>query len=87
MATALCPDCGQKIIIGPKPRRGQRVSCQHCDVDLEIVSTSPLELDWPEFDADDDFEVDDWDDDEFDDDDFEEWDDDDDVPEQDDDDY
>jgi lysine biosynthesis protein LysW len=87
MATALCPDCGQKIIIGPKPRRGQRVSCPHCDVDLEIVSTSPLELDWPEFDADDDFEVDDWDDDEFDDDDFEEWDDDDDVPEQDDDDY
>lgn len=76
MATALCPDCGQKIVIGPKPKRGQWVSCPHCNADLEIASVSPLELDWVRFgeeDDDDDFdEFDDWDDE-----DLEDWDDDD----------
>jgi lysine biosynthesis protein LysW len=67
MATALCPDCGRKIVIGPKPKKGQRISCPHCDVDLEIVGVSPLELDWPEFEEEDNFDVDNWDDDDFDD--------------------
>lgn len=78
MATALCPDCGQKIVIGPKPKKGQWVSCPHCNADLEIVSIRPLELDWVRYDDDDDDleeefeeEFDDWDDD-----DFEDWDDD-----------
>lgn len=77
MATALCPDCGQKIVIGPKPKKGQWVSCPHCNADLEIVSIRPLELDWVRYDDDDDLEddfeeeFDDWDDD-----DFEDWDDD-----------
>lgn len=82
MATALCPDCGQKIVIGPKPKKGQLISCPHCDVDLEIVSTSPLELDWAAFDeeegleGDSGFDDDLWDED---DEDFEDWDDDEDL--------
>ena len=74
MATALCPDCGQKIVIGPKPKKGQWVSCPHCNADLEIVSISPLELDWAAYDEDEDFDDDFWEDD----DDFDDWDDDDD---------
>lgn len=62
MATALCPDCGQKIVIGPKPKKGQWVSCPHCNADLEIISLSPLELDWAQYDDDEDFEDDFWDD-------------------------
>jgi len=74
MATAFCPDCGQKIDIGPKPKKGQWVSCPHCNADLEIISTSPLELDWVQYDGDEDFEDDFWDDE----DEFDDWDDDDD---------
>lgn len=78
MATALCPDCGQKIVIGPKPKKGQWVSCPHCNADLEIISISPLELDWAMYDEDEDFDEDFWDDD---DDDWDDWDDDDDEDE------
>ena len=79
MATVLCPDCTRKIIIGPKPKKGQMISCPHCDAYLEIVSTSPLELDWPEYDE--DFEQEDWDND----DDYDDWDFDDDDEDEDDD--
>jgi lysine biosynthesis protein LysW len=87
MAAVLCPDCGQKIVIGPKPKKGQYVTCPHCNTELEIVSISPLELDWAPFDGeddpfddddiwgDDDEDLDDWDDD---DEDLEDWDDEDD---------
>jgi lysine biosynthesis protein LysW len=75
MATAFCPDCGQKIDIGPKPKKGQWVSCPHCNADLEIISTSPLELDWAQSVGDEDFDDDFWDDD----DEFDEWEDDDDF--------
>lgn len=75
MATALCPDCEQKIVIGPKPKKGQWVSCPHCNADLEIVSTSPLELDWAAYDEKEGFEDDFWEDE---DDEFDDWEDDDD---------
>ena len=73
MATTFCPDCGQKIDIGPKPKKGQWVSCPHCNADLEIIGISPLELDWAQYDEDEDFEDDLW---EEDDDEFDDWDDD-----------
>lgn len=71
MATALCPDCGQKIVIGPKPKKGQWVSCPHCNADLELISISPLELDWAQYDEDDELDDDFWDDE---DDEFDDWD-------------
>jgi lysine biosynthesis protein LysW len=70
MATALCPDCDQKIVIGPKPKKGQWVSCPHCNADLEIISLSPLELDWAQYDDDEELEDDFWEDEEEDDDDW-----------------
>jgi lysine biosynthesis protein LysW len=30
----------------PHPRLGQKVICPHCDVELEVISVDPLELDW-----------------------------------------
>jgi lysine biosynthesis protein LysW len=74
MATAFCPDCGQKIDIGPKPKRGQWVSCPHCNADLEIINVTPMELDWAQYDEDEEIDDDFW---EIEDDDFDDWDDDD----------
>lgn len=83
MASANCPDCNQKINLGQKPKKGQLLTCPYCNTDLEILSLSPLELDYALYDDyDDDWEDDeldeddDWDDDEFDEDD--DWDDEDD---------
>jgi len=78
MASAFCPDCGGKIVLGPKPKKGQWVSCPYCNADLEIVSLNPIELAWASyFEDDDEYDEDEleeegdyWDDD-FDD---EEWD-------------
>ncbi len=52
-AAAYCPDCGRTINLAPQSKRGQRVICQHCGADLELVSLEPPELDWvtSEFEA------------------------------------
>ena len=59
---ATCPDCGEKIPVRGTIRIGQEVICPHCDAELEIVETEPVELDWA-------YE-DDWDDEEEEDDDW-----------------
>jgi alpha-aminoadipate/glutamate carrier protein LysW len=46
MAEAMCPDCGQPVEVGPKPKLGQWLTCPHCSADLEVVSVNPVELDW-----------------------------------------
>lgn len=73
MEVVACPDCGQKIDLGPQPKLGQEVVCPYCEADLEVISLDPLELDWayvePAAEEDDWEDMDDWDDD---------WDDDDD---------
>lgn len=58
MASAYCPDCDEKIIINPSPVVGKKLICPHCDADLEIVGTDPLELDWAYEDPDGDWEDD-----------------------------
>ena len=44
--TAECPDCGDKITLRGPFHIGRRVTCPHCEADLEIVETVPVELDW-----------------------------------------
>ncbi len=39
-----CPDCGVNIDIEEEVEQGDTVSCPECDVDLEVVSTNPVEL-------------------------------------------
>ena len=56
LAVADCPDCGERISLGSRPREGQQLTCSECGALLEIISLQPLELDWA-FSA---FEVD-WD--------------------------
>lgn len=80
MAIAFCPDCEEPVRVAT-PKLGQRVTCESCGAELEIVEVSPLELDWAYDEPSDDWEeeeeeedeVDDWDDeDDWDDDDWDE---------------
>jgi lysine biosynthesis protein LysW len=43
---ATCPDCGETIQLKKPVRMGQEVLCPHCDADLEVIETDPVELDW-----------------------------------------
>jgi lysine biosynthesis protein LysW len=58
---AVCPDCGRTIHVKNPARIGQEVQCPHCDAELEVIETDPVELDWVyEEDVDDDDEDEDW---------------------------
>jgi hypothetical protein len=63
MVTVSCLDCDNPIELAFQPVNGQIITCPHCDVELEVINTQPVELD---------FYYEDWeDDDDFDDDDYE----------------
>lgn len=46
MATAFCLDCGHPVSLGPQPVEDQKITCSNCGTQLEVISLSPLELDW-----------------------------------------
>ena len=50
-----CPDCGQGIRIKGEILLCMPVTCPNCGVQLQVIGTSPLELDWvyEEWDVDD----------------------------------
>lgn len=65
MPYAVCPECDEDILIPGKVRLGQRLVCERCGAQLEVVDLDPIELDWAyepaeEFDEEDllDFELD-----------------------------
>ena len=63
MSSVKCLSCGAKVEIDFKPLRGDFVECDECGTEYEIVSISPLKIDWVEFDdSEEDYE--DFDDDE-----------------------
>jgi lysine biosynthesis protein LysW len=57
--SARCPDCGEKISLRGEVHLGRKIICPDCDAELEVVETSPLQLDWA---YEDDFEYEDEDD-------------------------
>lgn len=46
MSTVLCPECDEKIRIPGRPILGRRFACHNCGVELELINTDPVELDW-----------------------------------------
>lgn len=69
---AVCPACGSDILFRNSPKVGRLVTCRICDSLLEVVSYSPLELEWAFEDSLDDYyqsrheesdDLDDWDED------------------------
>ena len=61
-AVADCPDCGERITIKGPIVLGRKIVCPHCDAELEIVETDPIELDWAfeESEDEDEEEEEDW---------------------------
>ena len=46
MASGHCPECRRRIVLSPASV-GQKLTCPHCDIDLEVVGVEPqLELYW-----------------------------------------
>ena len=41
-----CPDCDGAIMLGSQVHVGLTLVCPHCDAELEVISTDPLEVDW-----------------------------------------
>lgn len=58
MAQGFCPECDTEIGLGKTPKLSQKVTCPSCGAFLEVVETTPIELDW----AFDDGEADDFED-------------------------
>ena len=46
MSTVFCPDCKEALSLDPNTKAGKRFTCLHCRTDLEVINTSPLELDF-----------------------------------------
>jgi lysine biosynthesis protein LysW len=85
MAIAFCPDCEAPIRLGAQIKIGQRIVCSNCDVELEVIEVSPVELDWAYDEPEEDWDDGEWDD-EDDEEDYDDWDEDDWDEEEDDDD-
>ena len=54
MLVAECPECETKIRFPQAPQMGETLTCHECGEALQVVSLSPLELDWAY--EDDDYE-------------------------------
>jgi lysine biosynthesis protein LysW len=48
MPNAFCPSCQEEIYIEGVPDLGQRVSCENCDLEIEVIWLYPFTLDYPE---------------------------------------
>ena len=57
-ANAYCPDCDGRIAFNPVPKVGKRLTCPHCDAELEVIDLDPVELDWVSDESDEDWEDD-----------------------------
>ena len=47
MPYAACPGCDENVYIAGKPKMGQKITCKECEARLVVISTDPLELDFP----------------------------------------
>jgi lysine biosynthesis protein LysW len=45
MSKAYCPNC-DAAVIRDNPRVGTMITCRDCDIELEIISTKPFEVDF-----------------------------------------
>jgi transcription elongation factor Elf1 len=63
MPLATCPSCDEDVLVPGKTKLGAAIVCGRCGCKLEVINTSPVELDWASDDLDeledDDYEDDD----------------------------
>ncbi|MFN2187856.1 MAG: hypothetical protein ACK2T3_03765 [Candidatus Promineifilaceae bacterium] len=53
--TTNCPSCDAIIRLSRRPRLGAIIVCQECDESFEVVSITPLQLNWSLPDDDDEY--------------------------------
>ncbi|MCJ7513130.1 MAG: hypothetical protein MUO23_09215 [Anaerolineales bacterium] len=46
MLDGTCPECAGQVHFSHPPGLGQRARCPKCGARLEVVESSPVELDW-----------------------------------------
>ena len=63
MPTAICPECDADVHVDIDSDKGDKVTCDECSSDLEVVGLDPVELDLVE--DEDDLGLDDDDEEEF----------------------
>ncbi|MBX3048585.1 MAG: hypothetical protein KIT46_03770 [Anaerolineales bacterium] len=56
MSDTVCLSCDGKISVKNTPKIGARVQCPACDAEFEVVWLSPLQLDWPVDDFEDEYD-------------------------------
>lgn len=67
MPKTYCPECDAEISI-ESPRDGIRIRCSECGTELEVISSDPLDVDFPmdeDWDESDEDWDSDWDDDAY----------------------
>ena len=52
MYVAFCPDCETRINLGRNIKKGDMFRCPECDVELMIMSLSPLLVDYADLEED-----------------------------------
>jgi alpha-aminoadipate carrier protein LysW len=60
MSSTKCLSCGSAIEIDFQAFKGDFIECDECGMEFEIVATSPIKIDWVEYDDDDEFEDEDY---------------------------
>jgi len=50
---AACPECEAEVHVDTDADKGDKVTCDECQIELEIVGLDPVELDIVEEDLDD----------------------------------
>ena len=64
MSHVYCLDCDRRIVLHAHVLEGDQIVCSSCDAEFQVVSVSPVEIEWLYDDYEDDEEYDDDDDDE-----------------------
>ncbi|HMF57939.1 MAG TPA: hypothetical protein VK619_16470 [Pyrinomonadaceae bacterium] len=45
MPTGTCPECEAEVHVDTDADKGDIISCEECETDLEVVGLDPVELD------------------------------------------
>lgn len=43
---AICPQCDSEVRFKKPAQVGQTMSCRNCSSQLQVITTTPIELDW-----------------------------------------
>lgn len=68
MLVAECPECETKIRFAQAPQMHETVTCHECGEVLQVISLSPLELDWAYEEELEEWEEEEWEEEEWEDD-------------------